>query len=197
MGMFLMNNPQEIMVLADFVSILEQLGIAYTVGGSLASSVYGAVRFTQDADLTVEPFENNAQKLLQLLKPGYYVSKDAVSNALRQRSSFNVIHFETAFKIDVFVRKDTAFEKQLLTRRKLLKLSDSLEKSFSIVSPEDIILLKMLWYRDSNCSSERQWADVIGVLKVQAGKLDLRYLKEWAGILGVSELLEKALSEAG
>jgi len=192
-----MNNPQEIMVLADFVSILEQLGIAYTVGGSLASSVYGAVRFTQDADLTVEPFENNAQKLLQLLKPGYYVSKDAVSNALRQRSSFNVIHFETAFKIDVFVRKDTAFEKQLLTRRKLLKLSDSLEKSFSIVSPEDIILLKMLWYRDSNCSSERQWADVIGVLKVQAGKLDLRYLKEWAGILGVSELLEKALSEAG
>jgi hypothetical protein len=197
MGMFLMNNPQEIMVLADFVSILEQLGIAYTVCGSLASSVYGAVRFTQDADLTVEPFENNAQKLLELLKPGYYVSKDAVSNALRQRSSFNVIHFETAFKIDIFVRKDTAFEKQLLTRRKLLKFSDSLEKSFSVVSPEDIVLLKMLWYRDSNCTSERQWADVIGVLKVQAGKLDLQYLKKWAGILGVSELLEKALSEAG
>lgn len=185
------------MVLADFVSILEQLGIAYTVCGSLASSVYGAVRFTQDADLTVEPFENNAQKLLELLKPGYYVSKDAVSNALRQRSSFNVIHFETAFKIDIFVRKDTAFEKQLLTRRKLLKFSDSLEKSFSVVSPEDIVLLKMLWYRDSNCTSERQWADVIGVLKVQAGKLDLQYLKKWAGILGVSELLEKALSEAG
>ncbi len=192
-----MSNPQEIMVLADFVGILEQLGIAYIVGGSLASSVYGAVRFTQDADLTVEPFENKAQKFLQLLKPGYYVSKDAVSNALRQRSSFNVIHFETAFKIDIFVRKDTAFEKQLLTRQKLLKLSNTLEKSFSIVSPEDIILLKMLWYRDSNFTSERQWADVIGVLKVQAGKLDLQYLKKWAGILGVSELLEKALSEAG
>jgi hypothetical protein len=197
MEAYLMSNPQEIMVLADFVSILEQLGIAYIVGGSLASSVYGAVRFTQDADLTVEPFENNAQKLLELLKPGYYVSKDAVSNALRQRSSFNVIHFETAFKIDIFVRKDTAFEKQLLSRRKLLKLSDSLEKTFSIVSPEDIVLLKMLWYRDSNCTSERQWADVIGVLKVQAGKLDLQYLKKWAGVLGVSELLEKALSEAG
>lgn len=197
MEAYLMSNPQEIMVLADFVGILEQLGIAYIVGGSLASSVYGAVRFTQDADLTVEPFENKAQKFLQLLKPGYYVSKDAVSNALRQRSSFNVIHFETAFKIDIFVRKDTAFEKQLLTRQKLLKLSNTLEKSFSIVSPEDIILLKMLWYRDSNFTSERQWADVIGVLKVQAGKLDLQYLKKWAGILGVSELLEKALSEAG
>jgi len=197
MEAYLMSNPQEIMVLADFVSILEQLGIAYTVGGSLASSVYGAVRFTQDADLTVEPFENNAQKLLELLKPGYYVSKDAVSNALRQRSSFNVIHFETAFKIDIFVRKDTPFEKQLLSRRKLLKLSDTLEKSFSIVSPEDIVLLKMLWYRDSNCTSERQWADVLGVLKVQAGRLDLQYLKKWAGILGVSELFEKALSEAG
>jgi len=192
-----MNNPLEIRVLADFVGILEQLEIAYTIGGSLASSVYGAVRFTQDADLMVEPFESKSQRLLELLKPNYYVSINAVSNALRQRSSFNVIHFETAFKIDVFVRKDTAFEKQLLSRRKLLKLSDSLEKSFSVVSAEDIILLKMLWYRDSNCSSERQWADVIGVLKVQAGKLDLQYLKKWAGVLGVSELLEKALSEAG
>ena len=192
-----MNNPLEISVVADFVGILEQLEIAYTIGGSLASSVYGEVRFTQDADLTVEPFESKAQGLIELLKPGYYVSKDAVSNALRQRSSFNVIHFETAFKIDVFVRKDTAFEKQLLSRRKLLKLSDSLERFFSIVSPEDIILLKLLWYRDISCTSERQWADIIGVLKVQAGKLDLQYLKKWSGILGVSEFFEKALSETG
>lgn len=191
-----MNNPQEIVVVADFVDILEQLEITYSIGGSLASSVYGAVRFTQDADLTVEPFDNKAEKLLELLKPTYYVSKDAMYNALRRRSSFNIIHFETAFKIDIFVRKDTAFEKQLLSRRKLLKLSDAQEKSFSVTSPEDIILLKLQWYRDSSCTSERQWADVISVLKVQTDKLDFQYLKKWAGILGINELLAKAASES-
>ena len=191
-----MNSPQEIVVVADFVDILEQLGIAYTIGGSLASSMYGAVRFTQDADLTVEPFDDKAQKLLKLLEPKYYISRDAMYNALKQQSSFNIIHFETAFKIDVFVRKDTAFEKQLLSRRKLLKLSDALEKSFYVVSPEDIILLKLQWYRNCSFASERQWSDVISVLKVQAEKLDFRYLKKWSGILGINELLEKAVFEA-
>jgi hypothetical protein len=192
-----MNNPQEITVLADFVGILEQLGIAYTIGGSLASSVYGTVRFTQDADLMVEPFEDKANELLKLLAPKYYVSKDAVSYALKHRGGFNVIHLETAFKVDVFVRKDTAFEKQLISRRKSLRLSNTLEKSFSVVSPEDIILLKLRWLRDSGEISELQWHDVINVLKVQADKLDLQYLKKWAGILGINDLLEKAATESG
>jgi len=191
-----MNNPQEITVLADFVGILEQLGIAYAIGGSLASSVYGTVRFTQDADLTVGPFEDKANELLKLLAPKYYVGKDAVSYALKHRSSFNVIHLEAAFKVDVFVRKDTAFEKQLISRRKSLRLSNTLEKSFSVVSPEDIILLKLRWFRDSGEISDRQWEDVVNVSKVQADKLDLQYLKKWAGILGINDLLEKAIFES-
>jgi hypothetical protein len=190
-----MNNPQEITVLADFVGILEQLGIAYAIGGSLASSVYGTVRFTQDADLTVEPFDNKADQLMKLLKPKYYVGKDAVSYALKHRSSFNVIHLEAAFKIDVFIRKDTSFEKQLMLRRKLLKLSNSLAKSFSVISPEDIILLKLQWYREGGCSSERQWNDVLGVLAIQAKQLDFDYLKKWSSILEINDLLDKAISE--
>ena len=191
-----MTNPQELIILEGFTNILERLGIDYAVGDSMASSVYGKVRFTQDADITVEPFMSRAEKLFELLKPQYYISKEAMYQALRQHSSFNIIHLESAFKIDVFIRKDTSFEKQLMSRRRALKLSDSLEKSFSVISPEDIILLKLQWYRDSGLGSERQWDDVIGVLKVQSDKLDFEYLKKWAGILEVNELLEKAIYEA-
>jgi hypothetical protein len=192
-----MTNPQELIILEGFADILERLGIDYAVGGSMASSVYGKVRFTQDADITVEPFMSQAEKLFELLKPQYYISKEAMYQALRQRSSFNVIHLESAFKIDVFIHKDTSFEKQLISRRRLLKLSDSLKKPFSVISPEDIILLKLQWYRDTGHSSERQWDDVIGVLKVQADKLDFQYLKKWAGILRINDLLEKAVSGGG
>jgi len=191
-----MTNPQELIILEGFTNILERLGIDYAVGGLMASSVYGKVRFTQDADITVEPFMSRAEKLFELLKPQYYISKEAMYRALRQHSSFNIIHLESAFKIDVFIRKDTSFEKQLMSRRRALKLSDSLEKPFSVISPEDIILLKLQWYRDTGLGSEQQWDDVIGVLKVQSDKLDFKYLKKWAGILEVNKLLEKAIFEA-
>lgn len=190
-----MSEPVELIILEDFTNILEKLGISYAIGGSIASSIYGKIRFTEDADITVEPFDNQADKLFELLKPRYYISKDAMYQALKLRQSFNVIHLESAFKIDVFIQKGSSFEKQLMSRRKSLKLSDFLGKSFSVVSPEDIILLKLQWYREGGCSSERQWNDVLGVLAVQAKRLDFEYLKKWSSILGINNLLEKAISE--
>lgn len=192
-----MNNPEELIVLEDFTSVLEEIGIAYAVGGSIASSIYGVVRFTQDADVTVEPFSGKEDRLYELLMPRYYISKEAMHYALRERGSFNVINIESAFKMDVFVRKDTAFEKQLMSRRKLQKLSDTVEKSFSVVSPEDITLMKLKWYRDSGESSERQWNDVLGVLAVQDKHLDFEYLKNYSAVLKINDLLEKAISEVG
>lgn len=191
-----MNNPQELIILESFTDILQQLDIAYAIGGSMASSIYGKVRFTEDADITVEPFGDQADRLIELLSSDYYISKEAVYQALKQQASFNVIHLDSAFKIDVFIRKNTAFEKQLMARRKSLKLSDSIEKEFAVISPEDIILLKLQWYRDGGCSSERQWNDVLGILTVQAERLDFEYLKKWAAILAINELLEKAVSES-
>ena len=190
-----MNNPQELEILEILAEILEKLDIAYAIGGSMASSVYGKVRFTQDADVTVEPFDNQADKFFELLKSLFYISREAMYQALKQRRSFNIIHLESAFKIDIFIRKDTAFEKQILLRRKSLKLSDALERPFSVVSPEDIILLKLQWYRDSGYS-ERQWDDVLGILTTQGEKLDFEHLKKWSGILEINELLEKAISKS-
>ena len=195
-GRLVMDNPEELMILRSFIDIVEQLGISYAIGGAMASSIYGEVRFTQDADLTVEPFDEVADKLFEKLEGGYYVSREAMQRALKERSSFNVIHLQSAFKIDVFVRKASGFEEQLLTRRRQLKLLDSLEKLFSVISPEDIILLKLQWYRDGGCVSERQWNDVLGVLRIQAEALDFEHLKKWADTLMIDELLQRAIVES-
>jgi len=191
-----MNIPEELMILSNFIDILEQFGIAYAIGGSMASSIYGEVRFTQDADITVEPFDEVADELFEKLKVEYYLSKKAMEQALKERSSFNIIHLKSAFKIDLFVRDEGGFEKQLFVRRKQLELSDSLERPFSVISPEDIILLKLLWYRDGGCVSDVQWNDVLGVLRVQWKTLDFEYLDTWADTLGITELLTKAISES-
>ncbi len=190
-----MAEPQDMIVLQNFIDILEEMNIIYALGGSMASSVYGKVRFTQDADIIVEPFDDIAEKLFERLKSQYYISKDAMYHALEHQSSFNIIHLESAFKIDVFVRKNTLFEKQVLARRKPLKLSDTLEKRVSMVSPEDIILLKLCWYRDGGCVSQNQWEDVLGVLHVQNEKLDLAYLNKYSAVLKINDLLQKAKLE--
>ena len=191
-----MNETGDMEVLKNFTDILEQLGILYAIGGSMASSIYGVVRFTQDADITVEPFENQADQLYQLLRHRYYISREAMNAALIQRSSFNVIHLDSAFKIDIFVRKDTAFEQQLILRRKLLRFSDSIGKNFAVVSPEDIVLLKLRWYRDGGQTSQRQWQDVLEILAVQKKNLDFEYLNRWTAVLGINELFQKTMNTA-
>jgi hypothetical protein len=189
------NDQNDLEILKDFVQVLENLGIRYALGGSIASSFYGKVRFTADADITVEPFIRSADKLYQSLKSAFYISEDAMYQALKARTSFNIIHLQTSFKIDVFICKDIPFQIQMLQHPRKLQLSRSIDKLFSVVSPEDIILLKLLWFQSSGRASEKQWADILGVLKIQYDKLDYDYLKKWAVSLELSELLEKALSE--
>lgn len=189
------DDPQDIAVVRLLTDVLEKLDIGYAIGGSLASSVYGVVRFTHDADITVEPFEPVGERLFESLKSDFYVSTDAMYQALRVRGSFNVIHYATAFKIDIFVRAENEFQKRMLSRARKLLLGDS-AKPLSFVSPEDIILLKLDWYMQSGCVSERQWSDVVGVLAVQADSLDFDYLESWSQKLGLNDLLEKAISES-
>jgi hypothetical protein len=190
-----MNNQEDTVVLEKLTDALDLLNIAYVIGGSMASSVYGAVRFTQDADITVEPFESTAEQLFEALKDDFYISKEAMYQSLRDKRSFNVIHFATAFKIDIFIRLESEFHRQMLSRGRKIRLGD-IAKPVSFVSPEDIILLKLDWNRQSGCVSERQWSDVLGVLAGQTKSLDFEYLKTWAKKLGLNELLAKAISES-
>ncbi|MGD0077345.1 MAG: hypothetical protein ABSB91_01825 [Sedimentisphaerales bacterium] len=190
-----MSNPQDISVLQKFTEVLDGLKIAYAIGGSMASSVYGTVRFTQDADITVEPFGPTADKFFEILKNDFYISKEAMYQALQSRGSFNIIHFATAFKIDIFIQADNDFQKQVLSRSKKLRLGGR-GKQMSFVSPEDIVLLKLDWFKQSDCTSQRQWSDIQGVLVGRANSLDLGYLKSWAEKLGLAELLIRAISES-
>jgi len=191
-----MNKPQNIAVLEKLTDVFDRLNIAYVIGGSMASSAYGTARFTQDADITVEPFGPICDKLSEALKDDFYISKQAMYQALQNRSSFNIIHLATAFKIDIFVQPENEFHRQMFSRSRKLRLGN-IAKEVSFVSPEDIILLKLDWYRQSGCDSERQWSDVLGVLAVQKNNLDFDYLKNWAIKLGLNELLQKAMSESG
>ena len=186
------QNPEDISVLRQLTDMLDKLGIIYAVGGSMASSVYGQVRFTQDADITVEPFYQKIDKLIELLKDSFYISRSAVISALQEHASFNIIHLKSAFKIDIFIRKERDFDRQVLARRKKIRLSE-LHSPFDVISPEDILLFKLEWFRDGGQVSERQWNDIIGIIRIQAQNLDREYLMIWAGRLGLSELLLKAL----
>ena len=183
-------------VIERLADVLDGLGIRYAIGGSLASALYGTVRFTRDADITVQPFSAAAGKFCDLLEDEFYVSRQAMEEALRSHRSFNVIHFETAFKIDIFVQGPSEFEQRLLDRSRMLRLSDASRRDVSVVSPEDIILLKLRWFRETGGTSERQWTDVLGVLAVQGKALDFEYLTDSAKKLGLGELLERAMAEA-
>jgi hypothetical protein len=183
-------------VIERLADVLDSLSIRYAIGGSVASALYGTVRFTRDADITVQPFSRVADRLYGLLKDEFYVSREAMEEALRSHGSFNVIHFETAFKIDLFIQGPSAFEGGLWDRRRMLRLSDMSPRDVSVVSPEDIVLLKLRWYRETGGTSERQWNDVLGVLAVQGKSLDFEYLTDSARKLGLEELLNRAMAEA-
>jgi hypothetical protein len=191
-----MNENLDILILKQFTDILDGLGISYGVGGSLASSLYGKVRFTQDADLMVEPFMSKAEQFHEKVKSDFYINKATMYEALESKGSFNVIHAQSVFKIDIFVQPESQYESGLLKRSRRQSLSDSIEDEFSCLSPEDVVILKLRWYKEGGCVSERQWSDVLGVLSVQADWLDYEYLSSWAQKLGLDELLKRAINDS-
>jgi hypothetical protein len=190
------NHEENLPVLREVLSTLTRFGIPYALGGSWASSLLGKVRFTHDADITIEPFPGKEEAFCAAFGEDYYVGLPAVRQALRTRSSFNIIHTPSTFKVAVFVRKDRPFEQSVMQRRQARFLADAPAEAVQFVSPEDIILLKLEWYRLGSETSERQWTDILGVLEVQAGRLDEAYLDHWAADLGVADLLARARLES-
>lgn len=176
---------------------LEQLGIAYAVGGSLASSLHGVMRSTLDVDIVTDMRLEHIPPLVAALSKEFYADDEMMRGAIEHHSSFNLIHYETAFKVDIFIRKLRAFDQMQLERRETSIIATDPEQSIYVVSPEDIVLAKLEWYRMGREVSDRQWRDILGVIKTRAGELDLAYLRKWAIELKVSDLLERALTEAG
>ncbi len=190
-----MSEQREIAVLERVTEVLDALGIPYAIGGSIASSMYGTVRFTRDADLGVLSFTPAADRFYDLLKNEFYINELAMQQALAYSSNFSIIHFATAFKIDLFVLGPSEFERQILFRSRIVRLGESEEGDLCFVSPEDVILLKLRQLNEPDANREEQWDDVQGILLVQGEALDLEYLETWAKRLDLSNLLDRAFEE--
>ncbi len=185
------NEPIEVTL--KVTAIFEQLSVPYLIGGSLASTLYGMIRTTQDSDIVAEMRPEHLQPFVTALQDEFYVDDEMIAEAIQRNASFNIIHRETMFKVDVFIPRPRPFLQSQLARAQRQTFSFESEVSAKFASPEDTILSKLEWYRMGGEVSERQWRDILGVLKTRAGELDLAYLKKWAADLKVTDLLERAL----
>lgn len=177
--------------------VLDRLGVPWLVGGSLASSIHGIPRATQDVDLVADLRLPHLGPFVAAMEQDFYCSEDAVRDAIRRRASFNVIHYDTAMKVDVFTLKGDPLARAEMDRRRLHDLGDASGLRLPLASPEDIILQKLDWYRRGDRVADRQWRDVLGVLKVGGATLDRPYLMEAAERNGLIDLLQEALNAAG
>jgi hypothetical protein len=176
-------------------NVFDRLQIPYLVGGSLASSLHGIPRATQDVDMVAGLKPKHVTPLVKALEAAFYIDANMILEAIQNGSSFNVIHLDTMFKIDIFVLQDDPASREEMTRRELYKLSEETELGLFLATAEDIILRKLYWFQLGGGSSERQWNDVLGVLQVQKEKLDYPYLQEGARKLGVATLLKQAIED--
>jgi hypothetical protein len=180
------------------VQAFDDLGIRYQIGGSVASSAYGIARATLHVNLVADFGENQIHSLVDRIHGSYYVDEDRVRDAIARRTSFNIIHLESMIKVDVFILKLHPYDQAAFARARLENLEEGeSSRRHYLSSPEDVILNKLGWYRQGGCISERQWNDVLGVLKVQKSSLDREYLRRWAEELNSVDLLSRALKDAG
>jgi hypothetical protein len=183
--------------LGPVIEAFETLRVAHYVGGSLASSVHGMPRTSIDADVVADLGTQHVVPLVEGLAGRYYLDEGRIRSAVESRRSFNLIHLDTMFKIDVFVSKRRPYDLEALRRARAEPLeSTPSAPRFSVASPEDIVLAKLEWYHAGGEVSDRQWTDIVGVLRARGGDIDGAYLERWAAALGVSDLLERARREA-
>ncbi|MGD0899943.1 MAG: hypothetical protein ABR915_19080 [Thermoguttaceae bacterium] len=193
-----MQRNDALTALLPVIDALERLDVPYYVGGSVASSAHGLVGAAFGADVIAELESRHVAGLVQSLQADYYIDAGMIRGAIAARSCFNVIHLATSFKVDVFVSKNRGFDRASFARRERRAVDpDAPAVQVFLASPEDTVLSKLEWYRLGDEVSDRQWHDVLGVLKMQQGRLDRLYLQKWAAELGVADLMDRAWQEAG
>lgn len=190
------EQPEALLVAVRVVEMLEELDLSYHLGGSFASSIHGIPRQTQDIDFVVDLPLPKVVDLCRLAEVEFYVAEQAAIDAVAHRSSFNLIHLQSAIKVDLFIKGTGDFDRSEFERHSAQILVVDPRRVIVVKSAEDIVLRKLHWYRLGGESSERQWLDVVGLLSTQGSALDQEYLGHWATVLEVKDLLRRALRAA-
>lgn len=174
---------------------LEAMGSEYFVGGSVASSLQGEPRATNDIDLVVSLPPHRVQELAAKLGPDFEVDEEMLRDALRRGSCANIFYLPMVTKIDLFALGKGPYDEAEFGRRRKVRVRSSGDELF-VKAPEDTVLRKLLWYREGGEVSSKQWRDVVEVLRVSGEQLEREYLELWSRRLAIDELLARALSEA-
>lgn len=177
-------------VLKEVIERLEKCGIEYMITGSLASNLHGVPRATFDADIVISSDFERLKNFIEEIKENFYADFNIAKEALEQKGMFNIIHYETGFKIDFIIKKKGDYYEKEFERRKAYIFAN---KVCFFTSPEDTILSKLLWAKESK--SERQFLDALGVAKLQGENLDYKYLTQYANVLNIQDLLERLIKE--
>lgn len=190
-----MTEPDVIGVALQCAEAFEKAGVAYFLGGSLASSLQGEPRATNDIDFVVDLRLPQLAPLVLALGADFDVDEESLRDAVVRRGSWNIFHLPTVTKVDLFLLRPGDFDASEFARRRRVVLTDD-GRGLFIKSPEDSVLRKLLWFRDGGEASSTQWRDIVQLLRLGAGQLDMSYLDAWAGRLGIEPLLTRAMNAA-
>jgi hypothetical protein len=179
-------------VLLQVVGRLNKLDIPYMLSGALATSFYGRIRSTHDIDLVVEIVQQHAERIFEAFNDDYYTSRDMIEEAIRHRSMFNLIHNETTTKVNLWMLEDSAFDRERFSRRS----EEDLEgMPVSISTPEDLIIIKLDWFKRSGVL--KHYEDALGIVLVQQNSLDIEYIRRWCERQSTIGLFNRLHDEAG
>lgn len=188
--------PDPLRVALAASGILDRLGIPHVITGSFASSVHGEPRSTDDVDVVADVRPAHVPPLITALAAEWYVSEPAMREAIDAGTSFNAIHLPTGVKVDIFVVGNDPFDARRVADARPMRLGEP-AAVLRIDSAEHILLRKLEWFRRGGETSDRQWRDVLGIIRTQGTRLDRAELATWADRLGVADLLARAIREAG
>jgi len=181
-------------LLRHLVRSFESLGIQYILTGSVASMAYGEPRLTNDIDVVADIREEHIEGLKRCFREDeFYLSEEAVREAVRRGRQFNIIHLSSGLKVDVIIRKKDAFDNSRFSRFKRLGVTEDTEANFA--APEDVIIKKMEFYKEG--ASEKHLRDITGILKVSGDIIDYDYIRRWADEMGVEDIWAAVLKRVG
>ena len=187
-----MSDPGE--ALNRLLEALGRCAIPYLIGGSLASGIYGVYRMSLDVDLVADIHPGQIARLTSELGDRFYADSEIIRDALTRGRSFNVIHFASGYKFDIFPLSSDEYQQTQFSRRVVKDIVLGGETlAVPVATAEDTLLMKLAWYRSGGEVSERQWNDVRGIVAVQGPRLDFEYLHKWSAYLKVADLLDSAL----